>query len=129
MYTWDEHVYVSPTVGLIAIAGSSCKSPNTLTYIVLIMHPYKLIMSNFTPSSPGKELVQYETPQPISGIHRLVFILFQQRGRETVFAPEVRHNFITRNFARQYNLGSPVAAVYFNCQREAGSGGRRFRAG
>jgi protein FLOWERING LOCUS T len=55
------------------------------------------------------------------GIHRFVFVLFQQLGRQTVYAPGWRQNFNTRDFAELYNLGSPVAAVYFNCQREAGS--------
>ncbi|XP_027350943.1 protein FLOWERING LOCUS T-like [Abrus precatorius] len=72
----------------------------------------------------GKEVVFYESPQPSAGIHRLVFVLFQQLGRDTVFAPEWRHNFNTRNFAEINNL-APVAAAYFNCQRERGCGGRR----
>jgi hypothetical protein len=38
----------------------------------------------------------------------------------------LRSNFNTRDFAAIYNLGSPVAAVYFNCQRENGCGGRRY---
>ncbi|KAL5212335.1 hypothetical protein ABZP36_023182 [Zizania latifolia] len=73
-----------------------------------------------------KEVVCYESPNPATGIHRMVLVLFQQLGRETVYAPPVRQNFNTRAFARRYNLGAPVAAVYFNCQRQAGSGGRRF---
>lgn len=73
----------------------------------------------------GQELVVYERPEPRIGIHRMVFVLFQQLGKGTVFAPEVRHNFNCRSFAHQYNLDT-VAATYFNCQREAGSGGRRF---
>ncbi|CAA6665691.1 unnamed protein product [Spirodela intermedia] len=74
----------------------------------------------------GKELLCYESPRPTAGIHRLVFALFQQLGRNTVFPPTFRHHFNTGDFAQQYNLGSPVAALYFNCQREGGSGGRRF---
>nr|QLM02182.1 flowering locus T 1A_2 [Miltoniopsis roezlii] len=74
----------------------------------------------------GRELISYESPRPMMGIHRIVFMLFRQLGRNTVFEPELRHNFCTLNFAQEYNLGMPVAAVYFNCQREAGSGGRRF---
>ncbi|XP_078431340.1 protein HEADING DATE 3A-like [Wolffia australiana] len=74
----------------------------------------------------GRELICYETPAPTLGIHRLVFTLFQQQGRNTVHPPAHRQNFITREFSFQYNLGSPVAALYFNCQREGGSGGRRF---
>lgn len=74
----------------------------------------------------GREVVCYESPNPTTGIHRMVLVLFRQLGRETVYAPAVRHNLTTRAFARRYNLGAPVAAVYFNCQRQAGSGGRRF---
>nr|QIN85644.1 flowering locus T1 [Helianthus argophyllus] len=73
----------------------------------------------------GQEVVCYESPRPSVGIHRMVFVLFRQLGRETVYAPGWRQNFNTRDFAELYNLGSPVAAVYFNCQRESGSGGRR----
>ncbi|KAL9263485.1 VERNALIZATION 3-like protein [Drosera capensis] len=73
----------------------------------------------------GQEVVCYENPQPSSGIHRFIFVLFQQIGRQTVYAPGWRQNFITRDFAQAYNLGPPVAAVFFNCQREGGTGGRR----
>ncbi|XP_031495072.1 protein RICE FLOWERING LOCUS T 1-like [Nymphaea colorata] len=73
----------------------------------------------------GEEVVCYEQPRPSVGIHRLILVLFQQLGRETVYEPSWRHNFCTRDFAAQYSLGLPVAAVYFNCQRESGSGGRR----
>ncbi|KAM3360419.1 protein HEADING DATE 3A-like [Capsicum galapagoense] len=82
-----------------------------------------------TGPSFGQEIVCYESPRPTMGIHRYVIILFQQLGRQTVYAPTGsiwRQNFNTRNFAEIYNLGLPVAAVYFNCQRESGSGGRRF---
>nr|BDD17411.1 florigen [Lemna aequinoctialis] len=74
----------------------------------------------------GKDLMCYEGPAPSMGIHRLIFVLYEQLGRETVYPPTFRHNFITNEFAVQYNLGLPVAALYFNCQREGGSGGRRF---
>nr|GEV70994.1 flowering locus T-like protein [Tanacetum cinerariifolium] len=73
----------------------------------------------------GQEIVCYESPRPSMGIHRIVFVLFRQMGRQTVYAPGWRQNFNTKDFAELYNLGSPVAAVYFNCQRESGSGGRR----
>ncbi|KAJ4809742.1 Flowering locus T protein [Rhynchospora pubera] len=74
----------------------------------------------------GQEIWPYESPNPNSGIHRFVFVLFQQLGRQTVYTPGWRQNFNTRDFTELYNLGSPVAAVYFNCQRESGSGGRRM---
>ncbi|GAA0185195.1 hypothetical protein Leryth_020805 [Lithospermum erythrorhizon] len=73
----------------------------------------------------GHEIVCYESPRPSTGIHRFIFILFRQLGRQTVYAPGWRQNFNTRDFAEFYNLGSPVAVVYFNCQRESGTGGRR----
>nr|UXL78653.1 flowering locus T1 [Mangifera indica] len=78
-----------------------------------------------TGASFGQEIVNYESPRPTLGIHRFVFMLFRQLGRQTVYAPAWRQNFITRDFAELYNLGSPAAAVYFNCQKETGSGGRR----
>ncbi|CAL1370469.1 unnamed protein product [Linum trigynum] len=74
----------------------------------------------------GQEVVCYESPRPWVGIHRFVFVLFRQLGRQTVYAPGWRQNFNTRDFAELYNLGLPAAAVYFNCQRETGSGGRRI---
>ncbi|XP_019193339.1 PREDICTED: protein HEADING DATE 3A-like [Ipomoea nil] len=73
----------------------------------------------------GNEVVCYESPRPSMGIHRFVFVLFRQLGRETVYPPGWRQNFNTRDFAELYNLTSPVAAVYFNGQRESGTGGRR----
>ncbi|KAG6404711.1 protein HEADING DATE 3A-like [Salvia hispanica] len=73
----------------------------------------------------GQEIVRYESPRPSMGIHRFLFVLFRQLGRQTVYAPGWRQNFNSRDFAELYNLGSPVAAVYYNCQRESGTGGRR----
>nr|QLM02186.1 flowering locus T 1C_2 [Miltoniopsis roezlii] len=77
-------------------------------------------------ASFGNEVVHYEGPRPQAGIHRIAFVLFRQEIQQTVYAPGWRQNFNTRDFAAVYNLGSPVAAVYFNCQREHGCGGRRF---
>ncbi|KAI4348425.1 hypothetical protein L6164_009150 [Bauhinia variegata] len=79
-----------------------------------------------TGANYGNEVVTYESPRPSVGIHRIVLVLFRQLGRETVYAPGWRQNFNSREFAELYNLGLPVAAVYFNCQRESGSGGRRI---
>ncbi|TKY62936.1 HEADING DATE 3A [Spatholobus suberectus] len=79
-----------------------------------------------TGASFGNEVVSYESPRPTMGIHRLVFVLLRQQYRQRVYAPGWRQNFNTREFAELYNLGLPVAAVFFNCQRETGSGGRTF---
>ncbi|XP_047308869.1 CEN-like protein 2 [Impatiens glandulifera] len=72
-----------------------------------------------TDSSFGKEMVQYEMPRPIIGIHRFVFVIFKQNSRQSVNRkPESRDNFNTRRFASENCLGAPVAAVFFNAQRE-----------
>ncbi|KAI9084017.1 hypothetical protein K1719_034013 [Acacia pycnantha] len=74
----------------------------------------------------GQEVVTYESPRPVMGIHRFVLVLYRQLGRDTVYAPAWRQNFNNRQFSQLYNLGAPVAALYFNCQRESGTGGRRL---
>ncbi|XP_010268336.1 PREDICTED: protein HEADING DATE 3A-like [Nelumbo nucifera] len=80
-----------------------------------------------TDATFGQEITSYEGPSPtIVGIHRYVFVLFRQSGRQTTGAPGWRQNFCTRDFAEIYNLGLPVAATYFNGQREGGWGGRRW---
>lgn len=75
----------------------------------------------------GNEVVAYESPRPTAGIHRFVFIVFRQAERQAIYPPGWRANFNTRDFAACYSLGAPVAGVYFNCQREGGCGGRRYR--
>ncbi|OIT31433.1 cen-like protein 2 [Nicotiana attenuata] len=67
---------------------------------------------------PGRELVSYEIPRPNIGIHRFVFVLFKQKRRQSVSPPTSRDHFNTRNFAEENDLGQPVAAVFFNAQRE-----------
>ncbi|XP_059667050.1 CEN-like protein 1 [Cornus florida] len=71
-----------------------------------------------TDASFGREIVSYETPKPVIGIHRYVFILFKQRARQTVRPPASRDQFNTKGFSEENSLGHPVAAVYFNAQRE-----------
>ncbi|GJN38037.1 hypothetical protein PR202_gb27045 [Eleusine coracana subsp. coracana] len=77
----------------------------------------------------GREVLCYEGPRPPAGIHRVVFVLFKQMARGVVDSPPLlRHNFSTRDFALQHDLGLPVAAVFFTCQPEGGTGGRRHPA-
>jgi protein FLOWERING LOCUS T len=40
--------------------------------------------------------------------------------------PVLRQNFCIRNFAVEHGLGAPVAAAFFTCQPEGGTGGRRL---
>ncbi|KAJ0964832.1 hypothetical protein J5N97_025970 [Dioscorea zingiberensis] len=67
----------------------------------------------------GREVAPYMAPRPPLGIHRYVFSLFQQKQQfPIVDAPTSRSNFNTRDFADTFDLGLPVAAVYFNSQKE-----------
>lgn len=73
----------------------------------------------------GRDVVEYESPRPVVGIHRYVLVLFKQRGRQTVMPPPSRDNFNTRAFSLHNGLGLPVAAVYFNSKRETTGRNRR----
>ncbi|XP_020215747.1 protein MOTHER of FT and TFL1 [Cajanus cajan] len=67
----------------------------------------------------GKEILPYLGPKPPVGIHRFIFVLFQQKGPlAAVEQPTTRAGFNTRYFASQLDLGLPVATVYFNAQKE-----------
>ncbi|KAK3445595.1 protein TERMINAL FLOWER 1 [Eucalyptus grandis] len=71
-----------------------------------------------TDATFGREVMSYEIPRPNIGIHRFVFILFRQKRRQQISQPSSRDCFSTRNFAAENDLDLPVAAVYFNAQRE-----------
>ncbi|CAK9188145.1 unnamed protein product [Ilex paraguariensis] len=71
-----------------------------------------------TDATFGREVESYEMPRPKIGIHRYVFVLFKQKRRQTVQPPASKDHFNTRRFAAENDLGLPVAAVFFNAQRE-----------
>ncbi|KAF3331410.1 ZCN9 protein [Carex littledalei] len=67
----------------------------------------------------GEEMVPYLAPKPQVGIHRFVFVLFQQKGPlHSISELSSRANFKTRDYSRVHDLGPPVAAAFFNCRRE-----------
>ncbi|KAK2664487.1 hypothetical protein Ddye_003061 [Dipteronia dyeriana] len=67
----------------------------------------------------GKEILPYMGPRPPVGIHRYILVLFQQKASlGMVEQPPTRANFNTRFFAGHFNLGLPVATIYFNSQKE-----------
>ncbi|EPS72123.1 hypothetical protein M569_02638, partial [Genlisea aurea] len=73
--------------------------------------------------SRGREVLAYGGPRPPIGIHRYVLVLFRQEGGslEGLQPPPIRSRFCTRVFARELNLGMPVATVYFNAHKEPSS--------
>ncbi|KAK9192574.1 hypothetical protein WN944_003267 [Citrus x changshan-huyou] len=86
---------------------------------------YTLVMVDPDAPSPSDPGLREYLHWPTVGIHRFVFVLFRQHVKQNVCAPGWRQNFSCKDFAELYNLGSPVAAVYFNCQRETGSSASR----
>ncbi|KAI3976648.1 hypothetical protein MKX01_008506 [Papaver californicum] len=72
-----------------------------------------------SPSEFRKELVGYMGPKPPVGMYRYVMVVFKQQGelKMVVEEPSSRARFNTRNFAKQFDLGIPVAAFYFNSQK------------
>ncbi|KAL3839803.1 hypothetical protein ACJIZ3_024394 [Penstemon smallii] len=78
-----------------------------------------------TDATFGNEVVSYESPMPNIGIHRFVFVLFKQKGRQTVTnLPTSTDYFNTRRFAANNDLGPPIASVFFNAQRETAARNR-----
>lgn len=68
----------------------------------------------------GREVLPYMGPRPPIGIHRYVFVLFQQVGGGSLEVEPLpaRGGFRVRLFSDRYGLGLPVAAVYFNSMKE-----------
>lgn len=58
-----------------------------------------------------------------TGLHRYTFILYKQPGKITIDEPHVANNsslnrfkFKTAEFAKKYNLGTPVAGNFYQAQ-------------
>ncbi|KAG0514231.1 hypothetical protein BDA96_10G172700 [Sorghum bicolor] len=84
--------------------------------------------------SQGETVMPYLGPCPPVGIHRYVLVVYQQKARfraPPVLAPgaEVeasRARFRNRAFADRHDLGLPVAAMYFNAQKEPANRHRHY---
>ncbi|KAL6592711.1 hypothetical protein ACP70R_001872 [Stipagrostis hirtigluma subsp. patula] len=84
-----------------------------------------------TDPSQGEEVVPYMGPRPPVGIHRYVLVAYQQKARVAAPAPgaqaeSARARFSTRAFADRHDLGLPVAAMYFNAQKEPANRRRHY---
>ncbi|PKA55137.1 Protein mother of FT and TF 1 [Apostasia shenzhenica] len=83
---------------------------------------FTLVMTDPDAPSPSDPIMRewvHCGPQPTVGIHRYVLVLFLQKSPFQVVAPPTtRANFSTREFAARFDLGLPVAAAYFNSQKE-----------
>ncbi|CAL5052718.1 unnamed protein product [Urochloa decumbens] len=85
------------------------------------------------PSQQGDVVVPYMCPRPPVGIHRYVVVVFQQKAR--IYSPpamtsgtnqSMRVGFRTRAFADRHEFGDPVAALYFNAQKEPANRRRHY---
>lgn len=58
-------------------------------------------------------------PSPPVGTHRYVHMLFKQQGPISATDPThgKRGRFNTRNFAKEHQLGDPVAVAWFNSHK------------
>ncbi|KAK2994984.1 hypothetical protein RJ640_015414 [Escallonia rubra] len=92
---------------------------STLGIVLSTLDFRAFLICEYVKKFAGMEVLPYLGPRPPVGIHRFIFVLFQQRGPLGFLQPPVsRTNFSTRTFATQLNLGMPVATVYFNSRKE-----------
>ncbi|KAK8503915.1 hypothetical protein V6N12_019084 [Hibiscus sabdariffa] len=85
---------------------------------------YTLIMTDPDAPSPSDPFLREHLHWMVTDIPGTTnasfgeFRLSRYRGRRTVSPPSSRDYFNTRRFSAENDLGLPVAAVYFNAQRE-----------
>ncbi|XP_018333229.1 phosphatidylethanolamine-binding protein homolog F40A3.3-like [Agrilus planipennis] len=73
--------------------------------------------------SKGDVLAEYFGSGPKEGLHRYIFLLYKQPSkidfmekRVSRTSREGRIKFSIRNFAKQYNLGDPVAGNFYQAE-------------
>lgn len=73
--------------------------------------------------SQGEEVSAWRGPNPPTGTHRYVFLLFEQASEEPlqVPAPESIANFSARDFSAEYELGEPIAVTWFTSSQQPSS--------
>ncbi|BBG98273.1 Phosphatidylethanolamine-binding protein family protein [Prunus dulcis] len=94
-------ISAKPRVEIVIMTDPDFPSPSD-PYLREHLHWMVTDIPGTTEASFGKENMEYESPRPVVGIHRYVFLLFKQmRGRETVTGPACRDNFNTRTFSQR----------------------------
>ncbi|KAL4432870.1 hypothetical protein ABPG77_008196 [Micractinium sp. CCAP 211/92] len=73
--------------------------------------------------SEGNVVSAWRGPNPPSGTHRYVFLLYAQPTEDSlqVPTPESIANFSARDFSAEYELGEPIAVTYFTSAKQAES--------
>ena len=66
----------------------------------------------------GEEVMLYQPPEPVSGRHRYLWLLFQQKQRVTAKVPAQRKGFQVKEWAKQHGLGDPCADLFFWCSAD-----------
>lgn len=74
--------------------------------------------------STGQTISSYKGSGPPkgSGLHRYIFIVYEQNAQITVTEDDLetnRKNFIIRRFAKKYELGHAYAGNYYQAQWDA----------
>ncbi|KAL1491656.1 hypothetical protein ABEB36_012220 [Hypothenemus hampei] len=69
----------------------------------------------------GQVLTPYRGsgPRKNTGLHRYIFLVFQQKGSITVTEQQLeteRKSFNIRNFAQKYELGDPIAGNFYQAE-------------
>lgn len=131
VFLTPEEAATAPNVSIEAVSGSAAY------YTLLVLDPdapdpanptrrsiLHWLVTNIPASSgdisEGTVVSEWRGPNPPSGTHRYVFLLYEQPTEELlqVPAPESIANFSARDFSAEYELGEPIAVTYFTSAKQ-----------
>ncbi|KAL4458023.1 hypothetical protein ABPG75_012888 [Micractinium tetrahymenae] len=129
-----EEASVVPNVSIEAVSGSAAY------YTLLTLDPdapdpanptrrsiLHWLVTNIPADSAditlGDVVSAWRGPNPPTGTHRYVFLLYEQPAADPlqVPAPEGIANFSARDFSAEYELGEPIAVAYFTSAKQPSS--------
>ncbi|XVE61500.1 hypothetical protein DITRI_Ditri06bG0045300 [Diplodiscus trichospermus] len=79
---------------------------------------FTLVMTDPDVPGPSDPYLREHLHWIVTDIPGTTDATFGRKRRQIIKSPSSRENFSTRDFAAENDLGLPVAAVYFNAQRE-----------